>query len=1050
MVLAGWGWWASVLRGAAIAAITTGALALPAVAVADRDYSVRFTRNAQGDITGTGNTLLTCRDDVAQCTAARAGQGGNANNNNNIAMRYVDVDADPATFDSSAATLSLPPGARVLFAGLYYGGRLQAGQGGTAAPAPDRRNQVLLRPPGLSGYLSLTASQIDDAPVAGAQTYRLYQGFVDVTRIVAAAGAGEYTVANVQLGTGQDPDESGGWALAIAYEDSSQPTRNLTIFDGFRFVLADGPPVDIPLSGFVTPRSGPVSTRIGLVAIEGDLGTTGDSATLNFGLPTARVLSNATNPANNFFNASISGRDGTPLHAKRPDDLNQFGYDADIFDATGLLANGQTATTLRLATSGDGFAPQGVSFATDLFAPSLRVGKSVSPVGPVRLGDTLTYTMDVANAGLDAATNAILRDAIPAGTRYVLGSLRVVSGANAGAKTDAPGDDQGDFDVAGNAVVVRLGTGAGSGPSDGGRLAVGASTSVSFQVQVDARLPVGSIVRNAATVGYVSETLGQPGDVTSPEVDTPVIVPDLAIDKSHTGEFVGGRTVPFTLAVRNVGDAPTRGLVTVTDTLPPELTFATQPQGTGWACATIGRALTCTRSDALAPGTAYPPITYDARVDRAAPAASLVNTARVANAEDGNELNDSDTDGGESRPPSVDLAIDKVALTPRVFPGDPVRFRLTVTNRGPDTATRVRVADLLPRGLTPVSATPSRGTCAVTTCRIGGLRPGDVVTIDLTAVAADDTGGRRLVDRAAVTGRETEANPRDNIDRALVVVLPLVDIVVEKTTAAPEVTAGGNASFLVLVRNDGPSTATGVVMADLLPPGLEPVSATPTQGVCPTPRTCALGRLPKGVTAQIVVVAASDAALAGQTVVNTAAARAREPERNFADNVARAPVSFVAPPPAPADVRVTKVPGATTVNVGQPFAYTITATNGGPGSAASVVVTDTPDPDLEVVSAVPSQGSCSATAPLRCDLGTLAAGASATVVVTVRAVAPGPAATGEAAPRATSRSATGCRAGSRSSRHPARSGAAACGAGASRRSGPAPPARCTSRPAPGR
>jgi hypothetical protein len=89
------------------------ALALPGVAAADRAYSIRFTANAQGDITGTGNTLMTCDEDRdVRCPAARNGQGGSANNNNGIAMRYVDIDADARTFDSSAATLSLPAGAR--------------------------------------------------------------------------------------------------------------------------------------------------------------------------------------------------------------------------------------------------------------------------------------------------------------------------------------------------------------------------------------------------------------------------------------------------------------------------------------------------------------------------------------------------------------------------------------------------------------------------------------------------------------------------------------------------------------------------------------------------------------------------------------------------------------------------------------------------------------------------------------------------------------------------------------------------------------------------
>jgi hypothetical protein len=54
-----------------------------------------------------------------------------------------------------------------------------------------------------------------------------------------------------------------------------------------------------------------------------------------------------------------------------------------------------------------------------------------------------------------------------------------------------------------------------------------------------------------------------------------------------------------------------------------------------------------------------------------------------------------------------------------------------------------------------------------------------------------------------------------------------------------------------------------------------------------------------------------------------------------------------------------------------------------------VVVTDTPSPSLTLVSAVPSQGTCSAAVPVSCDLGTLAAGASATVVVTARAAAAG-------------------------------------------------------------
>ena len=462
-------------------------------------------------------------------------------------------------------------------------------------------------------------------------------------------------------------------------------------------------------------------------------------------------------------------------------------------------------------------------------------------------------------------------------------------------------------------------------------------------------LTSGYVVRNDASVGYRSETLGQPGNVASRDVLTRILVPDLAIEKSHTGEFVSGSRVPFTLQVSSVGDVATRGLVTVTDTLPSVMSFvAPEPAGDGWTCSTNGRALTCTRSDALAPGVPVPPIRYTARVASDAPAGQLINTARVHNDEDTNPINDVDEDGGENRPAQIDLAIEKVALDPTAFPGDEVRFQLTVRNLGPDTATRVLVRELVPPGLTLTSADPSRGACGGSavnfSCHLGRLRAGEQFTIDLTAVTGADTGGRTLVNRAVVSGRQPDINLDNNTDDAAVQVIPLVDIVVEKSTAASQIEAGGNATFLVVVRNDGPSDATGVVLRDFLPPELTPVSATPTQGTCETPVSCTLGAIPAGGAAQIVVVASSDASLAGRTVTNAAVALAEEKDSDLANNSDSAPVTFVAPPPLPADVVVTKTASRQTVNVGDTLTYTVTARNRGPGPAENVVVTDTPQP----------------------------------------------------------------------------------------------------------
>ena len=56
-------------------------------------------------------------------------------------MVAVDTDGDPATtVNSSTATLGLPQGATVLFAGLYWGADQSAGDNNGAAPPPATSN----------------------------------------------------------------------------------------------------------------------------------------------------------------------------------------------------------------------------------------------------------------------------------------------------------------------------------------------------------------------------------------------------------------------------------------------------------------------------------------------------------------------------------------------------------------------------------------------------------------------------------------------------------------------------------------------------------------------------------------------------------------------------------------------------------------------------------------------------------------------------------------------------------------------------------------------
>src|SRR6185436_15949307 len=85
----------------------------------------------------------------------------------------------------------------------------------------------------------------------------------------------------------------------------------------------------------------------------------------------------------------------------------------------------------------------------------------------------------------------------------------------------------------------------------------------------------------------------------------------------------------------------------------------------------------------------------------------------------------------------------------------------------------------------------------------------------------------------------------------------------------------------------------------------------------------------------------------------------------------------------PADLSVVKTGSSTTGTVGQPFTYQIAVANGGPGPATGVVLSESVPDGVSLVSTTPSQGSCGPTRQFGCQLGTINAGARATVTVVV-------------------------------------------------------------------
>ena len=112
-------------------------------------------------------------------------------------------------------------------------------------------------------------------------------------------------------------------------------------------------------------------------------------------------------------------------------------------------------------------------------------------------------------------------------------------------------------------------------------------------------------------------------------------------------------------------------------------------------------------------------------------------------------------------PKRADLSVTKTAstLTPNV--GDNITFTITVSNAGPDAATNVTVADLLPSGYTYVSKLPSQGTYTQASGAwvIGTIANGGSATLTVTATVKDTGTYANTAQVNSVTENDPDSTP---------------------------------------------------------------------------------------------------------------------------------------------------------------------------------------------------------------------------------------------------------------------------------------------------
>jgi uncharacterized repeat protein (TIGR01451 family) len=219
-------------------------------------------------------------------------------------------------------------------------------------------------------------------------------------------------------------------------------------------------------------------------------------------------------------------------------------------------------------------------------------------------------------------------------------------------------------------------------------------------------------------------------------------------------------------------------------------------------------------------------ITFEVKVVSPNP---ITNVAAISHADQFDPMVSNNAATVAQTPQQADLRMAKTVSNSTPLVGDVVTFTVTLTNAGPDAVTDVLVTDLLPAGLAFASATPGQGTYAAGTglWDVGAVANGGTATLTLLARVVSPAA---QTNTAAVSAADQFDPNTGNNAASATETPPAADLAVKKVAAPVRVVVGHLVTFTITVRNLGPGTAPGVVVADKLPAGLAFVSAKPSQG----------------------------------------------------------------------------------------------------------------------------------------------------------------------------------------------------------------------------
>ena len=390
------------------------------------------TRNIIGSYTISGNTVE-CVTEKSSSFDGTCQKNRNYYNNKYI-VKYLDIDSDNKTWNSSSALFKLPnsymplkDGKGIVWAGLFWQGNVNNSHSFTKNRRTykniQRRkelkngtiitkdinsnsaiditntsaNRVLINIDNESSYHEIQASRFYYDRGDYGNNGATYAAYADITNLLQskklAKGKHTVRVANILSNEGIEKlnGNSAGWSIVVIYKENfiDGRARNISIYNGFTAIdnTTHGDQ-QIKISGFKLPKTGIVKSQFSVFAGEGEYVYGAPFRDL---MPPFRAwydkmiikrlltdsgdsMPGAAN-ANNIFDAKLANIDRDS--GKNNDIENTNGIDIDTYDVSSIITKYRdvdpdiNSVYIAISSNKDYITPSMIAFSTELYAPKV-------------------------------------------------------------------------------------------------------------------------------------------------------------------------------------------------------------------------------------------------------------------------------------------------------------------------------------------------------------------------------------------------------------------------------------------------------------------------------------------------------------------------------------------------------------------------------------------------------------------------------------------------------------------------------------------------------